>query len=95
MVHFAGPDKPWYNPTCDFAEVFWAASRKTPFYEQILCDLTRDKARPKPLSLSVKETIYHGILAPTVERVYDGDTKRKEKFWAAYRKVHPAPNILD
>ncbi len=95
VVHFAGPDKPWYNPVCDYAEVFWEASRRTPFYEQILCDLTRDKARPKPVSLSVKETIYHGILAPAVERVSGGDTKRKEKLWAAYRKVHPVPDILD
>ena len=36
IIHYAGPDKPWDIPYCDFAEVFWHYAKKTPFYEIIL-----------------------------------------------------------
>jgi hypothetical protein len=28
--------KPWHNPTEDFAQYFWDALRRTPYYEQML-----------------------------------------------------------
>ena len=36
LIHFAGPEKPWQYPDCDFGEVFWEYARKSPFYECIL-----------------------------------------------------------
>lgn len=40
IVHFAGGVKPWDDPTCDFAEIFWRYARETPFYEELLTRLT-------------------------------------------------------
>lgn len=36
IIHYAGPDKPWDIPYCDFAEEFWIYARRSPFYEIIL-----------------------------------------------------------
>ena len=36
IIHYAGFEKPWDNPECDFAEVFWERARKSCFYEIIL-----------------------------------------------------------
>lgn len=36
IIHYAGAWKPWNTPNCDFAEEFWQAARKSPFYEWIL-----------------------------------------------------------
>lgn len=39
IYHFAGVDKPWKNPSLEYADVFWHSARKTPWYEMILEDL--------------------------------------------------------
>ena len=36
IVHYAGYQKPWNVPACDFAEYFWKYARQTVFYEEIL-----------------------------------------------------------
>ncbi len=39
IIHYAGFMKPWHRPTEDYAERFWSAIRKTPFYEKALFTL--------------------------------------------------------
>jgi lipopolysaccharide biosynthesis glycosyltransferase/glycosyltransferase involved in cell wall biosynthesis len=36
IIHYAGFIKPWTDPTCDFAEVYWRYARQTPFYEKLI-----------------------------------------------------------
>lgn len=36
IIHFAGPDKPWLNPSCDFGEFFWKNAQETEYYEKII-----------------------------------------------------------
>lgn len=36
IYHFAGNEKPWFDPNYEYAEVFWHYMRKTPFYEMLL-----------------------------------------------------------
>lgn len=45
IVHYAGYQKPWNVPTCDFAEYFWKYARQTVFYEEILARLSECRAR--------------------------------------------------
>ena len=40
IVHYAGFEKPWKFPTCDFAALYWNYARQTPFYEVLLAGLT-------------------------------------------------------
>ena len=36
IIHYAGYIKPWTDPDCDFAPVYWSYARHTPFYESLL-----------------------------------------------------------
>ena len=45
IVHYAGYQKPWNVPACDFAEYFWKYARQTMFYEEILARLSECRAR--------------------------------------------------
>lgn len=37
ILHFSSFEKPWQTLNNDFAEIWWAYARKSPFYEQIVC----------------------------------------------------------
>ena len=36
IIHYAGYEKPWETPLCDFGDVFWRQARRSPYYEQCL-----------------------------------------------------------
>lgn len=36
IIHYAGFQKPWNDPDCDFASIYWRYARETPFYERLL-----------------------------------------------------------
>lgn len=89
VVHYAGPDKPWYNPDCDFAGEFWRYARHTPFYEVLTVRMVEELDAPRHRNTKVKETIYQGMFFPAVKKVFAGNLKGEERFWRAYRRVHP------
>lgn len=39
IIHYAGPDKPWQDPSADYAELFWKYSRKTVFTNKLFSTL--------------------------------------------------------
>jgi len=43
IIHYAGAWKPWSDPCCDYAEIFWEYARKTAFYEGILYEHASSK----------------------------------------------------
>lgn len=36
IIHYAGFEKPWNSPLCDYSDVFWRYARETLFYEAII-----------------------------------------------------------
>ena len=36
IIHYAGFEKPWLMPECDYAEQYWAYARRMPFYEKLI-----------------------------------------------------------
>ena len=36
IIHYAGPEKPWFSPEMDMADEFWRVARTSPFYEVFL-----------------------------------------------------------
>ena len=36
IIHYAGPEKPWHDPECDYAPLYWRYARRSVFYEQII-----------------------------------------------------------
>ena len=47
IIHYAGFVKPWTDPDCDFASIYWKYARETPFYERLLKKVAQATA-PKP-----------------------------------------------
>ena len=45
IIHYAGPDKPWHNPECDYASNFWAVARNSVFYEIILMRMSEYRSK--------------------------------------------------
>ena len=45
IIHYAGPEKPWKYPNCDFADIFWKYARQTSYYEWLLYQLHTDKKK--------------------------------------------------
>lgn len=41
IFHFAGPTKPWNDPTIEYSEFFWKYARKTSFCKHLLSTLAR------------------------------------------------------
>ena len=46
IIHYAGFEKPWVKPDCDFAPVYWSYARQTPFYEQLIGKIVSPNAKP-------------------------------------------------
>lgn len=44
IVHYAGWEKPWVNPDCDFSAEYWCYARKMPFYEMLIERLASNAA---------------------------------------------------
>lgn len=36
IIHYAGYQKPWVDPDCDYASMYWDYARETPFYERLI-----------------------------------------------------------
>lgn len=43
IIHYAGFEKPWILPECDFAEHYWKYARSTPFYEKLIALISKHK----------------------------------------------------
>ena len=42
IIHYAGEEKPWRNPDCDYAPQFWHYARRMPFYEALMLKMALD-----------------------------------------------------
>jgi lipopolysaccharide biosynthesis glycosyltransferase len=56
IYHFAGVEKPWINPSLEFAHIFWRIARKTPFYEMMMVEIIRNNIQSlPPLNSTISE----------------------------------------
>lgn len=92
IIHYAGPDKPWLNPSSDFAIEFWHQARTTPYYEEMLARLSTDRAFGTKGDTPVekaKKFVYRGIITPLVQKSHQTKDKGFEKMRFIYRTIHP------
>ncbi len=54
IIHYAGFQKPWTDPDCDFASIYWRYARETPFYERLLKRVVKATA-PKRVEMRVPQ----------------------------------------
>lgn len=95
IYHFAGNEKPWFDPNYQYAEEFWSVLRNTPFYEIMLqrrmidtscyfIDQRRQEAGPESLRHLAKR-ILAALFPPAtlrgriVRKAYRGIKKGKGK----------------
>lgn len=65
IVHYAGIQKPWKYPDCDFATYFWQYARMTSFYEPLVAYAGAEGAQQAPGGASpVGNTTIAGIKEP-------------------------------
>ena len=64
IIHYAGPEKPWKEPSCDYALEFWEEAKKTPYYEIIIGRMCNGDKKPEKLSLLhrlVRKILPHSV----------------------------------
>lgn len=86
IVHYAGFDKPWKNPWCDFATLYWRYAQATPFVMQMTAAMA-GVAKPQPVRHHERVIAedsplrkYADVLAPT-------GSKQRELLKVVARKV--------
>ena len=86
IVHYAGFDKPWKNPWCDFASLYWSYAQETPFVAQMVAAMSgvERPAPPEHHERAIAEDSpirkYVDVLAPT-------GSKQRELMKVVARKV--------
>ena len=86
VIHYAGLEKPWKYPGCDFAERYWHYARQTPFYELMLAALSGKAGMTAP-------KIHEKVVDPKnpIRRIVDPicpvGSKRRETLKAIGRKL--------
>lgn len=65
IIHYAGPDKPWFYPFVDFAEEFWHYARMSPYYEVIMRRMAETAGReqlPPALKVRIKNKLWSSCM---------------------------------
>ncbi len=78
VVHYAGPNKPWQDPSVDYADLFWQYARNTVFYEELL-------ARMPLLDPLYKEDV--GIVKKAARKILPKDSAVGNAARKAYAKL--------
>lgn len=86
IIHFAGEQKPWLNPTTDFASIFFYYLRNTPWHNYRLLPSERSnniEHKIDQIYINQAMTIRQ-ILKPFVNRFLPVGTKRRNVMYKLY-----------
>ena len=93
IIHYAGFIKPWVDPACDFASVYWGYARQTPFYEllvrrvtEIISDAHIQRLREE-LERHQPALGDRNILRKIIDPLAPLGSKRREKMKSFGRRV--------
>lgn len=85
VIHYAGFDKPWKNPWCDFGTTYWEYAKLTPYALQIAAMASGAKAPDQSASQRVLSE--HSPLRKVVDITAPSGTKRRELAKTLVRKI--------
>ncbi|NMM95080.1 DUF4422 domain-containing protein [Bifidobacterium oedipodis] len=86
IVHYAGFDKPWKNPWCDFGPLYWQYAQQTPFSLQITAMLAGIK-RPQPPEHHERAIAEDSPLRKYADIVAPSGSKQREIMKVVARKI--------
>lgn len=81
IIHYAGFQKPWNCPTCDFLEYYWIFAKETPFYEQLLISYISPQSLAAPPTSNVPPIGVKGALVIYFKK------HLPKKLWPIARKI--------
>ena len=84
IIHYAGPEKPWNEPTCDFGEVFWKYAKDTEYSNEITKRLGGNYINNAESKLSNKQKMQK-LLSNVFEEVLPKYSRRREVVKAVWR----------
>lgn len=81
IIHYAGGEKPWEYPNCEFASEFWEVARSTVFYEEIVYRGVMGRSERVQFEniqdRKVKNRVWEGLYRVSLRFLPDGSYKRK------------------
>lgn len=86
IVHYAGFDKPWKNPWCDFGPLYWQYAQQTPFSPQMMAILA-GLEKPKPLVHHERAIAEDSPIRKYVDAVAPSGSKQRELMKVVARKL--------
>lgn len=55
IIHYAGSEKPWLYPECDYSDIFWKYAKRTNYYEMMLCRAAQYAAKQELRVMQTEE----------------------------------------
>ena len=86
IVHYAGFDKPWKNPWCDFAPLYWSYAQETPFVTQMVAVMSGVE-RPAPQEHHERAIAEDSPIRKYVDVLAPTGSKQRELMKVMARKV--------
>lgn len=100
IIHYAGGEKPWFNPECDFAMDYWNVARSSLVYEILLYRMAYHKSKEVGLYLENKNKLKFVKLIIRYILPDDPNLRRKMKnkllscFFSVFEKNGMVANYL-
>ena len=86
IVHYAGFDKPWKSPWCDFGPLYWQYAKETPFALQIEA-MVAGAQRPEPPQHHERAIAEDSPIRKYVDAVAPSGSKQRELMKVVARKL--------
>ena len=86
IVHYAGFDKPWKNPWCDFAPLYWSYAQETPFVLQMIAAMSGVE-RPAPQQHHERAIAEDSPIRKYVDTFAPTGSKQRELMKVVARKL--------
>ena len=80
IIHYAGPEKPWMDPTSDYADNFWKYAKESGFYETIVTKMLEYQELEK----RKKKNTLKKHVTNSVKKIFPENTSLGLKI----RKIH-------
>ncbi len=81
IIHYAGENKPWINPTCEFSECFFEQARSSVFYEIIVQKLALGVAPSSFARRVANKLLPKGSVRREILKQIIGSESRWLGFW--------------
>ena len=81
IIHYAAHPKPWWAPRSDFGHDFWDIARLSPFYEELLGEMSFHISAGL-----LSEHLQRGELRFPLKKFFPSGTMRRERLKGALRR---------